>query len=120
MTLTGSSITLGDLNGQVNNTIQQLKDVHAESSDDLAKILTALQEAIQNEAKLPESKKKEALEAVQTIAEEAKKTSGERVFKLCSMAVNALTGITTAVTDASKLAEVFKIYLPTLSRLLSI
>jgi uncharacterized protein YjbI with pentapeptide repeats len=120
MAITSSSITLGDLNGQVINTIQQLKDVQADGSDELAKILTALQEAIQSEAKLPENKKKEALEAVQTIAEEAKKPSGERVIKLCSMAMNALTGITTAVTDASKLAEVFKIYLPTLSRLLGI
>lgn len=120
MTVTGSSITLGDLNGQVNNTIQQLKDVKADSSDDLAKILTNLQEAINSDAALPEGKKKEALDAVQTIAEEAQKPPSDRILKLCTMAVNALTGITTAVTDASKLTEVLTTHLPTLTRLLGI
>ncbi|MDM9582205.1 hypothetical protein [Nostoc sp. GT001] len=54
------------------------------------------------------------------IAEEGKKPSGERGNKLCSMALNALKGIASAVTDASKLAEVFKTYLPTLASILGI
>ncbi len=120
MTLTGSSITLGDLNGQVNNTIQQLKDVNADGSDNLAKILTTLQIAIQGDAALSESQKKEALEAVETIAEEGKKPSDERTIKYCSMAVNALKGVAGAVSDASKLAEVLKTCLPTLTGLLDI
>ena len=120
MTLTGSSITLGDLNGQVNNTIQQLKDVNADGSDNLAKILTTLQIAIQGDAALSESQKKEALEAVETIAEEGKKPPEERTIKYCSMAVNALKGVAGAVSDASKLAEVLKTCLPTLTGLLGI
>lgn len=92
----------------------------ADSSGDLAKILTNLQEAINSDAALPEGKKKEALDAVQTIAEEAQKPPSDRILKLCSMAVNALTGITTAVTDASKLTEVLTTHLPTLTRLLGI
>lgn len=118
--VTGSSITLGDLNGQVSNTIQQLREIQTSDGDDLAKILTTLQSAINQEAALSEPQKEQALEAVATIAEEGKKQPEARVPKLCSMAVNALKGITGTVTDASKLAEIFKTCLPTLTALLGL
>jgi CRISPR/Cas system CSM-associated protein Csm2 small subunit len=79
-----------------------------------------LQIAIQGDAALSESQKKEALEAVETIAEEGKKPPEERTIKYCSMAVNALKGVGGAVSDASKLAEVLKTCLPTLTGLLGI
>ncbi|MEH2423843.1 MAG: pentapeptide repeat-containing protein [Nostoc sp.] len=118
--VTNSNLTLADANSQVNNSIQQLKDISTDTSDQLAKILTTLQKSINDEPALSENQKKEALEAVETIAEEGKKPSEERVNKLCSMALNALKGIASAVTDASKLAEVFKTYLPTLTNILGI
>lgn len=118
MTLTGASI-IGDLNN-VTNTIQQLHDIKTEKTEDLVKILTNLKDSIANDSQLTEPQKKEALEAVQTIAEEAKKPAPERTLKYCSMALNALKGITSAVTDASKLAEVFKTCLPTLTTLLGL
>lgn len=118
--VTNSNLTLADANSQVSNSIQQLRDISTDTSDELAKILTTLQKSINDEPALSENQKKEALEAVETIAEEGKKPSGERVNKLCSMALNALKGIASAVTDASKLAEVFKTYLPTLTSMLGI
>ncbi|WP_261225248.1 pentapeptide repeat-containing protein [Ancylothrix sp. D3o] len=118
MTLTGASI-IGDLNN-VTNTIQQLQDIKTEKTEDLVKILTNLKDSIANDNQLTEPQKKEALEAVQTIAEEAKKPAPERTLKYCTMALNALKGITSAVTDASKLAEVFKTCLPTLTTLLGL
>jgi uncharacterized protein YjbI with pentapeptide repeats len=118
MTLTGASI-IGDLNN-VTNTIQQLHDIKTEKTEDLVKILTNLKDSIANDNQLTEPQKKEALEAVQTIAEEAKKPAPERTLKYCTMALNALKGITSAVTDASKLAEVFKTCLPTLTTLLGL
>ena len=118
MTLTGASI-IGDLNN-VTNTIQQLQDIKTEKTEDLVKILTNLKDSIANDTQLTEPQKKEALEAVQTIAEEAKKPAPERTLKYCSMALNALKGITSAVTDASKLAEVFRTCLPTLTTLLGL
>jgi uncharacterized protein YjbI with pentapeptide repeats len=116
--LTNSSMALVNLNSQVSNTIQQLQDASTDKSDELAKILTDLQKSIADDAALSESQKKEALEAVETIAEEGKKPPEERTLKYCSMAVNALKGVASAVTDASKLAEVLKTYLPTLTTLL--
>jgi hypothetical protein len=79
-----------------------------------------LHEAIKGDSALSDSQKKEALEAVETIAEQGKKPPEERALKYCSMAVNALKGVTTAVTDASKLAEVLQTYLPTLTGILGI
>ncbi|MBD2061495.1 pentapeptide repeat-containing protein [Funiculus sociatus GB2-A5] len=120
MSLTGANLSLGELSGQVTNTIQQLQGVNAAGGNDLVKILTALQESIQGDSALSDNQKKDALEAVETIAEEAKKPPEDRVIKLCSMAVNALKGVASAVTDASKLAEVLKTYLPTLTGILGI
>uniref|UniRef100_UPI001F40F752 pentapeptide repeat-containing protein n=1 Tax=Calothrix rhizosoleniae TaxID=888997 RepID=UPI001F40F752 len=118
MNLTASSLT-GNLNN-VTSQIQQLSDVKTESTDKLAEILTILQKSIVDDALLSENQKKEALEAVETIAEEGKKTPGERITKLCSMALNALKGVTTAVSDASKLAGTVKTYLPILTKILGL
>lgn len=54
------------------------------------------------------------------MAEEGKKPPRERGLKLCSIAINALKGVTSAVTDASKLAGIFKSYLLTLTNLLGV
>ncbi|WP_373526320.1 pentapeptide repeat-containing protein [Nostoc sp.] len=118
--VTNSNLTLAEANSQVNNSIQKLRDISTDTSDQLAKILTTLQKSINDEPALSENQKKEALEYVETIAEEGKKPSGERENKFCSMALNALKGIASTVTDASKLAEVFKTYLPTLKNILGI
>ncbi len=120
VTLTNSrgNMALVNLNNDISNTIQELQDIKTENSEDLATILNALQESINDDSVLSEAQKNEALEAVETIAEEAKKTPAERVLKLCSMALNALKGLTAAVTDASKLATTLKTYLPTLTTLL--
>ncbi|MCF2149868.1 pentapeptide repeat-containing protein [Desmonostoc muscorum LEGE 12446] len=118
MNLTGSSLT-GNLNN-VTNTNQQLSNIKTDSSDDLAKILSILQKSIGDDAALSESQKKEALEAVEIIAEEGKKPQGERALKFCSMAVNALKGLTSTVSDASKLAEVLKTHLPALTSILGL
>ncbi|MBD2411980.1 hypothetical protein FACHB389_33305 [Nostoc calcicola FACHB-389] len=118
LNLTGSSLT-GNLNN-VTNTNQQLSNVKTDSSEELAKILSILQKSIADDVALSENQKKEALEAVETIAEEGKKPQGERALKYCSMAVNALKGLTSTVSDASKLAEVFKTYLPALTSILGL
>lgn len=116
--VTNSNQTLADANSQVSNSIQQLSDVKTDSSDELAKILTILQKSIADDAALSDSQKQEALEAVETIAEEGKKPQEKRTPKFCKMALNALSGVTSAVTDASKLTEALKTYLPTLTKIL--
>lgn len=114
----GSNVTLADRNSQVTNSIQQLRDVNASDSDELAKILSILQDAINTDTALSESQKKDALDAVETLAEEGKKPPEQRTAKFCSMSINALKGLATTITDVSKLAEVLKTCLPTLTAVL--
>ncbi|MEG4526650.1 pentapeptide repeat-containing protein [Microcoleus sp. C2D2] len=117
--VTGSAL-VGDISGQVSVTIQQLKDVKAADSDELASILTALQEAIPGDSALSETQQRSALKAVETIAKEGKKPPKERDSDICSMALDALIGVTATVTNVSKLAELVEKYLPTLTQLLKI
>ena len=114
----GSNVTLADRNSQVTSSVQQLRDINTSDSDELAKILMTLQNAINIDTILSDAQKKDALDAVETLAEEGKKPPEQRVAKLCSMAVNALKGLSTTVVSASKLAEVFKMCLPTLTAVL--
>lgn len=116
MNLTGSSVT-GSLNN-VTNKIQQLSNIKTENTDQLAKVLTILQTSIADDVALSDNQKQEALEAVETIAEEGKKPPEQRTAKLCKLALNALSGVASAVTDASKLGEVVKTHLPILTKLL--
>ncbi|MBD2036985.1 pentapeptide repeat-containing protein [Leptolyngbya sp. FACHB-321] len=118
--VTGSTLNLGTISGQVTNLLQQLKDSPVQGSTNLAEILTSLQTAIQEEQTLPDEKKQEALEAVATLAEEGKKPSENRVAKLCSLAVNALKGIASTVSDTSKLVGVVNTSLPFLKGLLGL
>ncbi|NJK52166.1 MAG: hypothetical protein HC936_03875 [Leptolyngbyaceae cyanobacterium SU_3_3] len=60
------------------------------------------------------------MEAVATLAEEAQKKPENRAAKLCTMAMNALKGATTSLSDVSKLAEILKTTLPLLKGLLGI
>nr|WP_278003318.1 pentapeptide repeat-containing protein [Nodosilinea sp. TSF1-S3] len=115
----GSSI-LSTLSGQVTTSIQQLRGVSVEGSQDLAAVLTTLQQAIDQDTALSEEQKKEALEAVETIAEEGKKPPEQRAAKLCAMAMNALKGVTATVSDVSKLATVLQSSAPVLLALLGL
>jgi uncharacterized protein (UPF0147 family) len=94
--------------------------VSGAGTDELADILTALQEAIAQDEALSEGQKKEALEAVETMAEEGKKPPELRAAKLCSMAMNALKGVTATVSDVSKLATVLQSSAPALIALLGL
>ncbi len=118
--ITGSTLNLGTITGQVNNLLQQLKDSPLQGSKNLSEILADLQTAIQEESALPDDKKQEGLEAIVTLAEEGKKPPENRINKMCSLAVNALKGIASTVSDASKLAEVVKTSLPIVKGLLGL
>jgi uncharacterized protein YjbI with pentapeptide repeats len=119
-TSTGSTTNLGEMEigGQVTNSIQQLQDIQTSDSQELAQILTALQAAIQDEQNLPPAIKTVSLENVKILAEEAKKEPAQRSKSILEKAVDFLSGIGKIVGDTSKLAEVCKTHLPTLTKLL--
>ena len=116
-TSTGSTTNLGEMeiSGQVTNSIQQLQDIQTSDSQELAQILTALQAAIQDEQNLPPAVKTVSLENVKILSEEAKKEPAQRSKSILEKAVDFLSGIGKIVGDTSKLAEVCKTHLPTLS-----
>ena len=119
-TSTGSTTNLGEMeiSGQVTNSIQQLQDIQTSDSQELAQILTALQAAIQDEQNLPPAIKTVSLENVKILSEEAKKEPAQRSKSILEKAVDFLSGIGKIVGDTSKLAEVCKTHLPTLTKLL--
>lgn len=116
--VTGSSITFGDLNGRVSNTIQSIQDIAQGETQELADILGALQKAINTDETLSEPQKVQAMEAVAVLAEESQKPKEKRLSKMCAMAVNALKGITSTLSDISNLANLLRTHLPTLVGLL--
>jgi len=117
-TSTGSTTNLGEIGGQVTNSIQQLQDIQTSDSQELAQILTTLQAAIQNEQNLPDTIKTVSLENVKILSEEAKKEPTQRSKSILEKSVDFLSGIGKIVGDTSKLAEVCKNYLPTVTKLL--
>lgn len=116
----GSSITVGELNGQVSNAIQSMRNAKQEDIQNLTDILRSLQFAINNDQILSESQKLQAMEAIATLAEEVQKPKEQRLSKIFSIAVNALKGIASTISDTSKLVDALKTHLPTLIKLLGL
>lgn len=67
-TLTGSTLTLGDISGNVTNTINQLPNDGDGDRPTLKELLTQLQTAIETDADLPDTDKADLLEQVQNLA----------------------------------------------------
>ncbi len=69
MNLTGSTLNLGEINGQVTNTINQLPDEPATTDQpSLKDLLTQLQQSITADTDLAETDKADLLEQVQALA----------------------------------------------------
>ncbi|WP_228052567.1 pentapeptide repeat-containing protein [Nodosilinea sp. LEGE 07298] len=113
VTLTGSTINLGEISGQVSNQINQIPEPSTPDQPNLRDILTQLQTAAETDSELSDDEKAEALQAVARIATAATdpapsaKTQG--VVKRASA---TLKGMTEALTDASKLADACTKLLP--------
>ena len=118
--VTGSTLNLGTLSGHVTTLLQQMQDSQIKSTQDLADILAQLQTAIHNEATLSEEQKEDAMAALETLAEEGKKTPESRGKKLCSQAMTILKNIATSLSDVSKLADIFKTSFPMIKTLLGL
>ncbi|MCY7332447.1 MAG: pentapeptide repeat-containing protein [Pseudanabaena sp. CAN_BIN31] len=119
-TNTGSTVNLGELSGQVTNSIQQLKDVQTGQAQDLAKMLASLQSAIQEDQNLKDATKVRSLEEVKVLSEEAKKEPDKRNSSLLSKAIASIATMGEMLSDSSKLAKVCQTYLPTIAKFFGI
>ncbi len=105
-----SIVSLRDTSGQVSNQINQLGG--SETQAQLKDLLTQLQSAIETEPALSKDEKADALEEVKTIAEAGQLAEATRGQKRAKRAMNALKGMTTGLTETTKLVEVCGRLLP--------
>ncbi len=117
---TGSTFNIGDISGAVTNTVKQLQESDQPDAPKLADLISQLQVAIEREPTLTEEQKKDALEALETIGEEAQKSPESRVQKLCKFALNNLKALVPIATITGELSNLLKDCLPQIVHLLGL
>ncbi|MBE9101706.1 pentapeptide repeat-containing protein [Vacuolonema iberomarrocanum] len=111
--LTGSTLNLGKISGQVSNQINQLPDGAPESDKpSLKDLLTQLQAAIEADKELSDIEKKEAFGEVAKLAEAGNTPKENAMQRMAKRAADNLKSIAEPLTEASNLAEACKNLLP--------
>jgi uncharacterized protein YjbI with pentapeptide repeats len=113
VTLSGSTLNLGQISGQVTNQINQIPAPAVPDQPDLRDLLTQLKTAAETDSELSDDEKAEALQAVSRIATAATDPApSEKTQGLVKRATATLKGMTETLTDASKLADACTKLLP--------
>ncbi|WP_242051821.1 pentapeptide repeat-containing protein [Phormidium sp. FACHB-1136] len=119
--LTGSTLNLGTISGQVSNQINQIPAPIVADQPSLKDILTQLQTAVETDGELSDEEKAEALQAVGRIATAGAEPNPDAKAKgIVKRATDTLKGLAESLTDASKLAEACKTLLPTILSLFAL
>ncbi|MGD1905289.1 MAG: pentapeptide repeat-containing protein [Leptolyngbyaceae cyanobacterium] len=111
VSLSSSTINLGEISGQVSNQINQLPDP-APDQPNLKDLLTQLKTAVETDTELSEVEKKEALGEVAKLAEAGSQPKEGAMQRMAKRAASTLKLITEPLSDASKLATACKSLLP--------
>lgn len=109
----------GDVSGEVNYSITQLKESNTPYSEELADKLIQLKAIIEEDHNLPEPDKIEALEQVKSLAEVSNNPQPEQA-KIAKGAIRMLKGIATELPTATKLVEGLNQLLPAIATLLGL
>jgi DNA-binding Lrp family transcriptional regulator len=109
---------LGDVSGDLNNTIDQLNELNSPETTELAKLLGKMKELLESESNLSSDDKVEALEQVKILAEVGQNPTDNRMQKAAKTAVRVLKGIVSELPTATKLVEGLNSLLPEVSKLL--
>ncbi|MEL6383631.1 MAG: pentapeptide repeat-containing protein, partial [Cyanobacteria bacterium J06626_18] len=113
LNLTGSTLNLGEISGQVSNQISQLPDTTPGTDQpSLKELLVQLQAAVEQDTELSEIEKKEALGEVAKLAEAGTQPQESAMQRMAKRATAALKSITEPLSEASKLANACKTLLP--------
>lgn len=119
--LSGSTINLGEISGQVTNQINQIPAPTAPDQPNLRDILTQLKTAAETDGELSDDEKAEALQAISRIAAAGTEPNPDDKTKgMVKRATATLKGMTETLTDASKLAEACQKLLPLLTSLFAL
>lgn len=111
-----SIVNLGEISGNVTNSITQLQQSAQPQAAELADLLTQLQAAIAAEPDLPPADKTEALEQVATLAKAGEHPQDGTLKKLAGTAIKILKGTIAALPDTAKLAESCSKLLPLIAK----
>jgi hypothetical protein len=113
VTLSGSTLNLGQISGQVTNQINQIPAPATPNQPDLRNILNQLKTAVEGDNELSDDEKAEALQAVARIATAGTEPNPNGKTKgIVKRATATLKGMTETLTDASKLADACTKLLP--------
>ncbi len=111
-------LNLGEIVGDVNNTINQIPESQDNKNDELKSLLQELMNAIQTENELDEDEKADAANKVKTIAKASQNPEDEGLQKKASRAVKLLETLAKGLEPATKLATSCKVVLPKIISLL--
>lgn len=113
--ISGSVVNLGEINGNVTNTINQLSDSQSPNTSELADLLTQLQSAINSEESgLDDKDKAKVLKHIESIGKLGSKQNDATLREKAEDALDALIGI------VGKFASFFEIAKPLIDSVKSI
>jgi uncharacterized protein YjbI with pentapeptide repeats len=108
--MTGSTVNLGEISGNVTNTINQLQQSSNPEAAQLADLLKQLQSTIEAEPALTPEDKTEALEQVGTLAKAGQNPQDGTLKKLAATAIKILKGTIASLPSATQtVTEVTKL-----------
>ena len=113
-------VNLGEISGDVTNTINQLPDSLETGEPSVKELLLQLQAAIEAESELAPEDKAEALEQVKVFAEAGQKPEDNVLQKAAKTSMKILKGTIASLPDAAKLAESCIKLLPAIAALLAL
>ncbi len=114
------NINLGQIIGDVSNSIGQLPDTKTSDEPSLKELLIQLKTAIETEDELKDQDKAEALEQVQVLADAGKKPQDGVIQKSAKTAIYALKGIISGLSTTTKLVQECNNLIPAITTLLSL
>ncbi|MBE7381067.1 MAG: pentapeptide repeat-containing protein [Leptolyngbya sp. SIO1E4] len=113
VTLTGSTLNLGKISGQVSHQINQLPDaVSSSDQPSLKDLLTQLKAAIDQDTELSDDEKAEALGEVAKLTKAGSNPQVGAMQRIAKRATATLKSITEPLNEASKLASTCQSLLP--------
>jgi uncharacterized protein YjbI with pentapeptide repeats len=112
----GQALNLGDISGNVTNSIHQLQQSSHPQASELAELLTQLQTAIETESALQPDDKTEALEQVGTLAKAGENPQDGPLKKLAGTAMKVLRGTIAALPATATLVEAGSKLLPLIAK----
>ena len=114
--LSMTGVAIGEISGNVTNTINQLPDTPEADEIGIKKLLTQLKQVIEAEPNLSDEDKAEALEVVKTLAEAGQEPEDGKMRKIAKRAIKLLKGTIADLPSTVELVKTCGQLLPLISK----